>query len=93
MEIKSEHHKTGGKFYFEIDGIEKAHLTYKVSNTHKIIIDHTEVDPSLKGQGIGYKLVESSVQYARENGLKIKATCSYANAVLNKKDEFKDVLA
>ncbi|MEM9679724.1 MAG: GNAT family N-acetyltransferase, partial [Bacteroidota bacterium] len=37
----------------------------------KIIIDHTEVDESIKGPGVGSQLVEASVEYARKEGVKI----------------------
>ncbi|MBS1588836.1 MAG: N-acetyltransferase [Bacteroidetes bacterium] len=58
-----------------------------------LIVLHTDVDPSLAGQGVGKKLVLAIVQYARQNGLKIKAECSFAYAVLTKTSEYADVLA
>jgi predicted GNAT family acetyltransferase len=52
---------------------------------------HTEVDKILAGKGIGRKLVEAVVNYARENSISIRATCPYAKKVLDNSPEFADV--
>lgn len=41
-------------------------------------IDHTFVDPSLRGQGVAGKLVKMAAEKILANGNKIGATCSYA---------------
>ena len=89
-----EHRKDGkkGAFYVEINGNEEAQMTYTYAGPNKIIIDHTEVSEKLKGQGVGYKLVEAAVNYMRENGLKAIPLCPFANAVFKKKKEYADVL-
>ncbi|MDX1277911.1 GNAT family N-acetyltransferase [Oceanihabitans sediminis] len=82
-----------GKFYIEVDGVQVAEMTYKYIGDKKIDIDHTEVDPSLKGQGVGYKLVEKAVAFMQEKGIKAAPSCSYAAAVFNKKEEYAERLA
>jgi predicted GNAT family acetyltransferase len=67
-------------------------MTYTYAGSDKIIIDHTEVDDSLRGKGVGYKLVEASVNFARENNISILPLCPFAKAVFNKKSEYSDVL-
>ena len=42
-------------------------------------IDHTFVDDSLRGQGIGSKLVEEAVSTIKEKGAKVQATCPFAS--------------
>ncbi len=42
------------------------------------VIDHTFVDPSLRGQGVAGKLVKLAAQTILDNGNKIGATCPYA---------------
>ena len=42
-------------------------------------IDHTFVDNSLRGQGIGSKLVKEAVDTIRGKGAKIQATCPFAS--------------
>ena len=42
-------------------------------------IDHTFVDDSLRGQGIGSKLIQEAVKEIKEKGAQIEATCPFAN--------------
>ena len=92
MEIRHEITEKKGRFVYEVNGMEKAEMNYSHAGDDKIIIDHTEVDVSLKGQGVGYKLVEASVNYARDKQIKILPLCPFANAVFKKKKEYSDVL-
>jgi predicted GNAT family acetyltransferase len=42
-----------------------------------------EVDRSLRGTGMGNRLVDAAVAWARESELTVQARCSFARAVLN----------
>ena len=42
-------------------------------------IDHTFVDDSLRGQGIGSKLVEEAVDLIKSKGCEVQATCPFAS--------------
>ncbi len=93
MEIKQRDNKVKGAFYIEIDGVKVAEMTYTHANPDKIIIDHTEVSETLKGQGVGYKLIDAAVAYLRVNNLKVIPLCPFADAVFKKKhDQYTDVL-
>lgn len=46
-----------GAFYITHDGQRLAEMTYSRTNATMIIVDHTEVDPSLSGQGVGRALL------------------------------------
>tara|TARA_R110002050_G_scaffold210042_3_gene346014 strand:- start:1422 stop:1703 length:282 start_codon:yes stop_codon:yes gene_type:complete len=92
MEIQQEENGHKGKFFVMRDGMEEALMTYVYAGKN-IIIDHTEVHTVFKGQGVGYKLVEAAVDFARKNNIKIKPLCPFANAVFKKKgEEYVDVL-
>ncbi len=93
MEIQREEHGRQGAFFIDEDGEWVAELTYIRNGPSTIVIDHTEVDEKLAGQGIGKKLVESAVEFARANGLKIKPLCPYARKVIDSTPEYQDVLA
>lgn len=93
MEIKQEDNGKKGKFFIEIDGHQEAEMTYTYAGPNKIIIDHTEVSEKLKGQSIGYKLVDVAVEFMRKNTLKAIPLCPFAAAVFKKKEEYNDVLA
>ncbi len=54
-----------------------AEVTFPISNG-VATIDHTFVDPSLRGQGVADRLLVAAVERIRSQGLKARATCSYA---------------
>ncbi len=91
--IKHKLSDKGGSFYYELDGKKLAAMTYILSGEDKIIIDHTEVDPSLQGQGIGKKLQSELVDYVRANNIKVLPLCPFANATFHKTPEWQDVLS
>lgn len=93
MQIQHEEHGRKGAFFIDEDGEWIAEMTYFKSGPGQITIDHTEVDPKLKGEGIGQDLVREAVKYAREKGLKIKPVCPYTKKVIDETPEYQDVLA
>ena len=93
MKIQREEHKNKGAFFVEgDDGDWLAEMTYVREGQRKIVIDHTEVDESLQGQGIGEKLVDEAVKFAEENNLLIKPTCPFVKKILESDDKYEDVL-
>lgn len=93
MKIQRQEHGKKGAFFIEENGEWLAEMTYVKAGDDKFIIDHTEVDESLKGEGIGRDLVAEAVKFARENNFKIHATCPFAKAELAKHPEYADVVA
>lgn len=91
VSIKEEDNK--GKAYVEVEGKTMAQMTYSKAGEDKIIIDHTEVDASLKGQGVGKQLLSKLVEMAREKGIKILPLCPFAHAMFRKDASLKDVWA
>ncbi|MEM7656439.1 MAG: GNAT family N-acetyltransferase [Bacteroidota bacterium] len=92
MDIKQEEQATKGAFFVEVDGEKLAEMTYSKAGDTRIIIDHTEVDDRLRGQGAGKQLVEAAVNMAREQGKKILPLCPFARSVFQKSPELRDVL-
>ena len=91
MEIQRDEHGQKGAFYIDEDGEWIAELTY-VKDNGIMTIDHTEIDEKLRGEGIGEDMVRAAVEYARANGLKIRALCPYAKKVIDRTPEFQDVV-
>lgn len=92
MKIQREEHKNKGAFFIEEDGDWIAEMTYYREGQRKIVIDHTEVDESLKGKGVAKKLVEAAVKFAEANNLLIKPVCPFAKKVLESDEKYEDVL-
>lgn len=93
MKIQQNENGSRGEFYIEDNNRQIALMTYRESGRGVITIDHTEVDPSHRGEGLGEDLVEAGVKFARENSLKIVPSCPFAKKVIDEKPEFQDVLA
>lgn len=66
-----------------------AFVNYQVVNGALDIL-HTIVPVPIEGQGIASALVREAYEYAKSNGLKCKATCSYAVAWLRRNPTFAD---
>lgn len=94
MEQAIEHQENGAKgaFYVEQDGRRLAEMSYSRTNATLVIVDHTEVDASLGGQGVGRKLLDAMVQWARATGTKVVPLCTYAKAQFDKDPSIRDVL-
>ena len=94
MEILQKDNDKSGKFYIEVDGKQVAEMVYTYRGKGKISIDHTGVDESLEGQGVGHKLLKEAVAFVRENKLKVIPLCPFVSAVFRRKpEEYKDIIA
>lgn len=92
FEVQHEQEPNKGKFYIgSVDDI-KAETTYSKAGDDKMIIDHTWVDDSLRGQGAGDELVMAIIDYARSSSIKIIPLCPFARSVFAKNDQIRDVL-
>ncbi|SEL21962.1 hypothetical protein SAMN04488700_0448 [Carnobacterium iners] len=80
--------KTENRFYKNgDDGKMIAEVTYVPSGDDKVILDHTFVDPSLRGQGIAEELVNRVVEEMRKENKKIIPLCPYAKTLFERKSE------
>lgn len=92
MEIKHDHTEEGGMFYTGNPEDPTAQMVYSMRGKEKMVIEHTEVNETLEGKGIGSQLVEAAVWYARMHHIKILPLCSFAKSVFDKVEEYQDVL-
>lgn len=92
MDFTHEETDSKGIFSLKQDGKSVAELTYSKAGPEKIIIDHTEVSDSVKGQGIGKKIVIHAVKYAREHSLKVMPLCPFAKSVIERNPDLQDVI-
>ena len=92
MEIEQKDNGAKGLFFVEIEGKIVAEMVYSWRGQDRIVIEHTEVDESLEGKGVGKLLVEKSVEFAREKDIKIIPICSFAKSIFQKTFAYNDVL-
>ncbi len=93
MLIQHKQVGTKGMFYVGQEGTILAEMVYTMPSKDKMIIEHTEVDDSLSGKGVGLQLLNTAVEYARSKNIKIIPLCPFAKSVFDKKAELRDVLS
>lgn len=93
MTIKQKNNESNGAFYAIDNGNEIGKMSYVWAGIDKMIIDHTNVIPPHEGRGIGTQMVNASVEYARQNSVKILPLCPFAKNVFLKNSEYLDVMA
>lgn len=80
MKSQITHFPKERRFSTTVDGHE-AHVDYVISEG-ALVVTHTFVPKALKGRGLASDLVREAYRFADLNGLRCKATCSYALAWL-----------
>ena len=96
VELVVQHEDKGkrGAFFIEQDGRHVAEQTLSRGPDGKVVmIDHTEVDDTLRGQGIARKLTLATVAWARASGVKLVPVCPFAKAIFDRDPSLADVLA
>lgn len=95
MEYRVLHQEgpTGGLFFIEDHGTRVAQMSYQWRGAGHILIDHTEVDPSLRGRGVARRLLDAAADWARANATRISATCSYVVVQFERDSSLQDVKA
>ena len=88
------HFKNGTKGAFQYKPDEKvlAEMVYTMPNARLMIIEHTDVDESLRGRGIGKILQQNLVDYVRLNNIKVIPICPFAKKMFERIKEWSDVL-
>ncbi len=84
--------KPGHIFLTDDSGKMLAEVTFPTSGDGVAVINHTFVDPSLRGQGVADKLLSAAVKQIRSNNLKARPTCSYAVQWFQRHPEHADLL-
>jgi uncharacterized protein len=81
-----------GNNRFEVDlGKEKAVLIYMIKAGLFILL-HTEVPPAFEGNGIAGKLAGEALEYAKNEGLKVRSYCSYTTRYIERHAEYQHLL-
>ena len=102
--ITIQHNETGKNGVFEAwlqateegactEPVQVGEMTYVRPTPERMIIDHTRAFEAFEGKGIARQMVLAAVDFARANSRRIIPVCSYAQALLTRTDEYKDILA
>jgi predicted GNAT family acetyltransferase len=92
LQIRQEESEGRGAFVIDAGGKRLALQSYRRVDANHVVIDHTQVDDSLRGRGVARRLLDASVAWARTTGTRMAATCPYAKAQFEKDPSIRDVL-
>ena len=92
MDITQQDDGKHGVFTAVDNGTPAGEMTYTWAGDARFIIDHTGVEPADKGHGVGRKMLDAAVAFAREKQLKILPLCPFAKSVFDKDAAIRDVL-
>ncbi len=77
---------------FEVQlGGETAFAEYRLKGD-TITFPHTVVPDAFGGKGVGARLVQAGLAYAKENKLWVKPTCSFFHAYIAKRPELHELV-
>ena len=84
------HNQENHRFELTVDG-HLAVLDYMLTGDF-IIFMHPGVPPAIGGRGLGSKLVKTGLDYAKENGLKVRSMCWFVSKYIRRHAEYQDLL-
>lgn len=90
MEFKYEKNRV---YLDNENGKMVAEVTFPSRDNQTVVLNHTFVDDSLRGQGIASKLMEEAYAKIKEDNKKVVLTCSYAVKWFEKNKQYRDIVA
>ena len=87
--LQVTHNPSEHRFETWIDGY-LSKLDY-IQDGSNFVITHVGVHPELRGQGIAGRIVQVSLEYAKEHDLRVVPMCSYAAAYIRKHPEYAEL--
>lgn len=79
------------RYLLEVDGEVLGFAAYE-EREDRLVFTHTEVDPRLKGQGMGSRLARAALDDARQRGRRIVPECAFIAAYLCRHPDWNDLL-
>lgn len=84
------HNRAASRFELNVGG-QLASCCY-TRQGEVLDLHHTEVPPALQGQGVAAQVVAAALAWAREQGLRVRPSCSYVAAYIKRHPETQDLL-
>jgi len=79
------------RYELVVDGEVAGEIRYRRS-PDRIVLVHTEVSPSLEGQGLASRLVAGALDDIRARGLRVVPICPFVRAYIGRHPEYNDLV-
>ncbi len=80
------------RYELHVDG-ELAGIADYVERGDTVVLPHTEIDGSRRGQGLGAVLVQGALDDIRPTGRSVVPSCWYVAQFIDENPSYKDLLA
>lgn len=87
--IEVVHNPSENRFETWIDGY-LSKLDY-IQDGKNFVITHVGVFPELRGQGVAGKIVQASLEYAKEKSFRVVPMCSYAAVYIRRHPQYAEL--
>ncbi|MFC3418069.1 GNAT family N-acetyltransferase [Salinicoccus hispanicus] len=86
--------KKGDNMFFvgEDELNPEAKIVFSVDDDQDYVVQETQVNDELGGQGVGNQLVETMAEFAQQEERKIVPLCPFAKDVMEKDDSMKQLI-
>ncbi|HEY0090850.1 MAG TPA: GNAT family N-acetyltransferase [Flavobacterium sp.] len=79
------------QFEMDVEG-QMAIITY-IRQGNIISLNHTEVPKELQGKGVANEIVDKTLNYIKEQNLKVVPSCSFVSAFVARHPEWKSIVS
>ncbi len=90
-ELQVQHNGAAACFEATANG-HRAECAYRRQG-EVLVLHHTAVPEALQGRGVAAALVAQTLAWARQQGLRVRPTCSYVASYMRRHPETQDLLA
>lgn len=87
-----KHNADRSRYELFVDGRLAGIADYRI-NGDVVVFPHTEIDPTLRGQGYGAVLVQGALDAVRGTGRTVVPQCWYVAQFIDEHPEYGDLLA
>jgi predicted GNAT family acetyltransferase len=92
MPTEVRHNPGQSRYELTLDGRLVGVADYEAAGT-TLVFPHTEIEPSLRGRGLGAELVQGALDDVRASGHTVVARCWYVAQFIREHPEYGDLLA
>lgn len=92
MEIHVERNEERSRYELTVDGRLVGIADYR-QRGDAVVFPHTEIEPSMRAQGLGVQLVRFALDDVRTAGGSVVAQCWYVKQFIDEHREYADLLA
>lgn len=92
MATEVRHQPEQSRYTISVDGRVVGVAEYQPSDD-ALVFPHTEIDQSLRGQGLGAALVRGALDDVRRRGHRVVPVCWYVAQFIDQNPEYRDLVA